>query len=96
MFLADTDSLMYNLKLKMFLKNFVKDNLLFNFINYHKKLKYYIGVNNLLVYITKHGTCNRPIKGFVEIKSKICIFITEDNHESKKAKGIKIMLSVIN
>ena len=80
----------------MFLKNFVKDNLLFNFINYHKKLKYYIGVNNLLVYITKHGTCNRPIKGFVEIKSKICIFITEDNHESKKAKGIKIMLSVIN
>ena len=41
-----------------------------------------------MVYITKHGNCNRAIKGFVGLKSKICIFTTEDNHESKKAKGI--------
>ena len=41
-----------------------------------------------MVYITKHGTCIRAIKGFVGLKSKICIFITEDNYESKKSKGI--------
>ena len=29
-----------------------------------------------------------PIKGFVGLKSKMYTFITEDNHESKKAKGI--------
>ena len=30
-----------------------------------------------------------PIKGFVGLKFKMCTFITtEDNHESKKAKGI--------
>ena len=96
MFLADTNSLMYNLNLQMFLKNSKKIICYLTSSIIIKKLKYYIGVNNLLVYITKHGTCNRPIKGFVEIKSKICIFTTEDNHESKKAKGIKIMLPVIN
>ena len=39
-----------------------------------------------MVHITKHGTCKRPIKGFVGLKSKIYTFATEDNHESKKAK----------
>ena len=29
-----------------------------------------------------------PIKAFVELKSKIYTFITENNHESKKAEGI--------
>ena len=29
-----------------------------------------------------------PIKSFVGLKSKMYTFITEDNHESKKAKGI--------
>ena len=41
-----------------------------------------------MVYITKHGTCIRAIKGFVGLKSKICIFTTEENYESKKSKGI--------
>ena len=41
-----------------------------------------------MVHITKHGTCNNPIKGFAGSKSKIYTFTTEDNHESKKAKGI--------
>ena len=53
-----------------------------------KKKKNYLNVNNFVVYITKHGNCNRAIKGFAGLKSKICIFTTEDNHESKKAKGI--------
>ena len=96
MFLADTDSLMYNLKLKMFLKNSTKITSYSTSSIIKEKLKYYIGVNNLVVHITKHGICDRPIKGFLELKSKICIFTTEDNHESKKAKCIKIILSVMN
>ena len=35
-----------------------------------KKLKYYIGVNKLIVYITKQGVCNRPVKGFVDENPK--------------------------
>ena len=45
-----------------------------------KKIKDYIGVNNLEVYIIKHGTSNKPIKGFVRLKSKIYTFTAEDNH----------------
>ena len=41
-----------------------------------------------MVHITKHGTCKRPIKGFVGLKSKIYTLATEDSHESKKAKVI--------
>ena len=56
MFLADTDSLMYKLKLKMFMKNSKKIiSYLTSVIIKKKKVKYYIGVNNLVVYITKHG-----------------------------------------
>ena len=66
MFLADTDSLMYKLKLKMFMKNSKKIiSCLTSVIIKKKKVKYYIGVNNLVVCITKHGVCNRPLKGFV-------------------------------
>ena len=36
----------------------------------------------------KDETCGVPIKGFVGLKSKFYTFITEDNHESKKAKDI--------
>ena len=36
----------------------------------------------------KDETYGVPIKGFVELKAKMYTFITEDNNESKKAKGI--------
>ena len=36
----------------------------------------------------KDETCDVPIKGFVGLKSKMCTFVTEENHESKKVKGI--------
>ena len=49
-----------------------------------------------MVYITKHGNCNKAIKGFVGLKSKICIFTTEDNHESRKAKDKKKKLLLMN
>ena len=36
----------------------------------------------------KDETCDVPIKGFVGLKSKMYTFVTEENHESKKAKDI--------
>ena len=49
-----------------------------------------------MVYIRKHGTSNKPIKGFVRLKSKIYTFTAEENHSSKKAKDIKKMLLMMN
>ena len=49
-----------------------------------------------MVHITKHGPCNRAIKSFVGLKSKICILTTEKNHVSKKLKAIKKMLLMMN
>ena len=56
--------------------------------NYPKNLKYYNNLNDLVVGKMKDETYGVPVKGFVELKAKIYTFITEDNHESKKAKGI--------
>ena len=65
----------------MFMKNSTKIiSYLTSAIIKKKKKKDYIGVNNLEVYIIKHGTSNKPIKGFVRLKSKIYTFTAEDNH----------------
>ena len=44
----------------------------------------------------KDETCGVIVKGFVELKPKIYTFITEDNHKSKKVKGIIKMLLMMN
>ena len=38
----------------------------------------------------KDETCRVPTKSFARLKSKMNTFITDGNHESKKAKSIKI------
>ena len=55
---------------------------------YPKDSKYYINLNNLAYNKMKDDTCSMPINGFVRLKSKMYIFFTEENHESKKAKDI--------
>ena len=54
----------------MFMKNSKKIISYLTSVIIKKKLKYYIGINNLVVYITKHGVCNRPIKDFVDENPK--------------------------
>ena len=44
--------------------------------------------NNLVVRKMKDETCGVSIKGFAELKYKMYTFITDKNHESKKAKDI--------
>ena len=36
----------------------------------------------------KDETCGVPEKGFAELKSKMYAFLTENNHGSKKSRGI--------
>ena len=55
---------------------------------YQKDSKYYMNLNNLADNKMKDDTCSMPINGFVRLKSKMYIFFTEENHESKKAKDI--------
>ena len=76
------------LKLKMFKKTYTKIKIFFDFSNYPKDSKYYNYSNNFFIGKMKHETNSVPIKGFVGLKSKMYTFIIEDNHESKKAKGI--------
>ena len=88
MLLTDTYSLMYKIEAENVYEEFYKDKELFDFSNYPKDLKYYNNPNKLVVSKMKDETYSVPIKGFVGLKSKMCTFIKEDNHESKKAKGI--------
>ena len=57
--------------------------------DFPKDSKYYIVANNVVVGKMKDETGGVLIKGFVGLKSKMYTLITEDNHECKKAKGIK-------
>ena len=43
---------------------------------------------DLVVDKMKGEACGVPLKDFIETKSKMCTFITKDNHKSKKAKSM--------
>ena len=86
--LTDTDSLVYKIESENVYEDFCTDKNLFDFSNYPKDWKYYNNWNNLVVGKMKHETCGVSIKDFVGLKSKMYAFISEDNHESKKVKGI--------
>ena len=72
----------------MFMKPSIRIKKLFDFSNYWKDWKFYNNSNNLVVGKMRDETCGVPIKGFVGLKSKIYTLITEEKHESKKAKDI--------
>ena len=87
-FLTDTDSLIYKIEAENICEEFYKDKELFDCINHPKDSKYYSNIHNLVAGKFKDETSDVPIKYLVGLKSKIFTFITEGNHESKKAKGI--------
>ena len=61
---------------------------MFAYSNYPKNLKYYNVSNNLAVDKIKNETSGKNIKYFVEPKSEIYTFITENNHGSEKVNRI--------
>ena len=82
---TDTDSLMRNISAESFYEHFYKGKELFDFSNYPENSEHYNNAINLFISKMKDETCGVSIKS---LKSKMFTFITEDNHESKKAKGI--------
>ena len=88
MLLTDTDSLMYKIETEHVYVDLYKDKELLDFNNYTKDSTYYHGAYNLVVGKMKDETSGMPIKGLAVLKSIMFTFITEDNHESKKAKAI--------
>ena len=85
MLLTDADNLICKIEAENVYEDFFKDK---EFSNYPEDSRYYNNTNNLVVSKMKDKTCGVPIKGFVGLKSKMYTFITEDNHESKKAKHV--------
>ena len=85
---TDTVNLMHNIEAEHVYEDFYKDKELFDFSNYPENSKYYNDAGNLVVGNMKDEVCGVPIKGFVGLKSKKNVFMTEDNHESKRAEGI--------
>ena len=71
MLLTDTDTLMYKLKLKIFLRAFTKIESYLNFSNYPKDSKYYNNSDRVVVSKLKEEICGVPIKDLVGFKSKI-------------------------
>ena len=88
MLLTDTDSLTYKIETENVYENFYKNRGLFDFSNYSKDSNSYGDSNNFVIGKMKDETCDLPVNFFVVLKVKIYTFITEDNHECKKAKGI--------
>ena len=86
--LADTHSFVHKIEVENVYEDFYKNKELFDFSNNPKDSKYYNNENDLVVGKMKDEKCGVPIKGFVGLESKMYTFITEENHESQKAKDI--------
>ena len=76
------------LKLKMLLKTSTKIKTYMTSVITQKPKNISRNANNLVVRKMKDETCGVSIKGFAELKYKMYSFITDKNHESKKAKDI--------
>ena len=57
--------------------------------NYSTKSKYYDNSNKLLVGKMKNETIGVAIEEFVGLKSKMYLYLVNDNSEHEKAKGVK-------
>ena len=79
---------MYKIKTEDVYEDLYKDIEFFNFSNYPKVSKHCNNSKNLVVGKMKDERSGLPIKSFVGLKSKMHAFIAEDDHESKRAKGI--------
>ena len=80
--LTYTDILMYKFKVGNVYEDFYKDKHFFDFSNYEEDSKNYDNAINLVV--NKIG-----FLGFIGLRFKMYTFITVDNNESKKSKGIR-------
>ena len=88
LFLADVDSLMYEIETKNAYEDFSENKELFGFRNYSAESKYYDGSNALVVAKMKDIMGSISIEEFVGLDPKLYSIIKSDSSKYKKAKGV--------
>ena len=78
---------MYEMKADDVCEDFSNDKEMFDFSNYLAKLKCYDASNKLFAGKTKDETDDVVIQDFVSLKSKMHLFLVDDNSEHKKSKS---------
>ena len=87
---TDTDSLVYEINQKMFMKNFLKHKHLFDFSNYPKDSKLFDKTNKKVVAKMKGESEGKIIDEFAGLKSKMYSMKNINGKESNTAKGMNI------
>ena len=86
---TDTDSLCYEFKTDDIYEDMKDDKQLYDFSDYPKEHSLYDISNKKVIGKFKDETSSKIITEFVGLRAKMYAFKIDDNHESKKAKGIK-------
>ena len=84
----NTDSWIYETKIKDVYEDFSNDKWMFDFSNYSTKSKYCDISNKSVVGKIKKETAGGAIAEFVGLKPKMYSYLVNDNSEHQKAKGI--------
>ena len=83
----DTDSLMYEIKIKDVYQYLSQAKGMFDLSNYSAKSKYYEDSNKLVVDKNKYQTAGVGFKEFVELKLKVYLVLVDDSGEHNKMEG---------
>jgi hypothetical protein len=86
---TDTDSLTYEIKTEDIYADMKKQKELYDFSDYPKEHPLYDVSNRKVIGKFKDETNSKIITEFVGLRAKMYSFVTDDQKESKKAKGIK-------
>ena len=86
---TDTDSLTYEIETNDIYDDMKKDKQLYDFSDYPKDHPLYDVSNKKVIGKFKDETSSKIITEFVGLRAKMYSFKTDDEHESKKVKGIK-------
>ena len=79
---------MYEIKIEDVYKDFNSNKEMFDFSNYLTKSKYYGDSNKLPIGKMKDETGGVAIEKFVGLKTKMHLFLVDDNSEHKKANVV--------
>ena len=77
---------MYEIKTEDAYEDFSSNKEMFDFSNYSTKSKYYNDSNKLVIEKMQNETGGVATEEFVELKSKLYLFLVDDNSEHKNQK----------
>ena len=86
---TDTDSLTYEIEAEDVYKDFWNDKYMFDNSDYPENSPYYCNANKKVIGKFKDEACGVPIIEFVGLRSKMYIYLKNDETGGKTAKGIK-------